>query len=120
MIADRKIIAKNIVEYRKQKGLNQKALAELLELPHQNALSVIECGKRDASINVLLRITNVLNISPDCLFEGVLIDNSQCDEFIFENEGQRKFYDEWKSTNINDKEQMLKIMDSYKALHTSN
>ena len=107
------IIAKNFVHFRERGEFNQKIFTELLELKHQNRLSEIECGHRDAPANLVLKAAKVLNINPDCLFEVISNDAVDCNEIDFNNDGQQKFYEEWKSASISDKEQMLKIMDNY-------
>lgn len=54
-------IGRNIARLRKRKGLTQEELAEKAEIT-RGYLANIEIGKERASIRVLARIANLLNV----------------------------------------------------------
>ena len=56
-------------ETRKERGLTQEQLAEVLNIstPH---LGNIEIGKRGISIDLLVEVSDVLNVSVDFLIRG--------------------------------------------------
>jgi len=57
----------NIASIRKQKGLTQIELAELVGV-NRFHISNIERGKASPSVKLLIKIANVLNVSLDDLF----------------------------------------------------
>lgn len=58
----------NVVYYRKKKRLSQSELAELADI-HRTYVSSIELGKVSVSFDVLFRLCEVLDITPNKLFE---------------------------------------------------
>ena len=56
-------------ETRKERGLTQEQLAEVLNIstPH---LGNIEIGKRGISVDLLMEVSDVLNVSVDFLIRG--------------------------------------------------
>ena len=58
----------NVVYYRKKKRLSQTQLAELVDI-HRTYVSSIELGKVSVSFDVLFRLSEVLEIPPNKLFE---------------------------------------------------
>ena len=58
----------NVVYYRKKKRLSQTQLAELVDI-HRTYVSSIELGKVSVSFDVLFRLAEVLEITPNKLFE---------------------------------------------------
>lgn len=72
----KKLLGKRIKEIRKQKGLTQEQLAELVGIGTPN-ISYIECGKFAPAIDTLEKIAQVLNIEP---FELYRFDIKGCDE----------------------------------------
>jgi putative transcriptional regulator len=58
-----------INDYRKQKGLTQQELAEILCIS-LNHLNKIERGKREPSLRLALRIANAL----DCRIEDIFFE----------------------------------------------
>lgn len=58
----------NVVYYRKKKRLSQTQLAELVDI-HRTYVSAIELGKVSISFDVLFKLSEVLEVSPNKLFE---------------------------------------------------
>lgn len=59
--AKKKLLGNNIAKYRKQKGLSQNQLAELVNVSREH-IAKIETAKKNSSLNLLFKISNVLNI----------------------------------------------------------
>ncbi len=66
-----KSIGKRIQEYRKQKGLTQEKLAEMLGLS-TNHISALECGKYGTKPELLVNIINILGCTADDIFCDVI------------------------------------------------
>lgn len=62
------LLGKNIAKARKAKGLSQNQLAEMLDISREH-LAKIETAKRCLSINLLFRISSVLDIKEESLFK---------------------------------------------------
>jgi transcriptional regulator with XRE-family HTH domain len=60
-------VVKNIIEIRKQKGINQDVIAEALSVD-VSAISNIEKGKRELRVSELENIANVLGVNILYLF----------------------------------------------------
>lgn len=58
----------NVVYYRKKKRLSQTQLAELVDI-HRTYVSAIELGKVSVSFDVLFKLAEALEITPNKLFE---------------------------------------------------
>lgn len=58
----------NVVYYRKRKKLTQLQLAELVDVDRSH-ISAIELGKVGVSLDVIFKLSEVLNISPKELFD---------------------------------------------------
>ena len=58
----------NVVYYRKKKRYSQTQLAELVDI-HRTYVSAIELGKVSVSFDVLFKLAEVLEVSPNKLFE---------------------------------------------------
>lgn len=63
-----KLLGKNFQKYRKQKGLSQNQLAELLEISREH-LAKIETGKRGISLNLLFKFSEILEIKEKDFFD---------------------------------------------------
>ncbi|AEE17465.1 helix-turn-helix domain-containing protein [Treponema brennaborense] len=63
----RKIFGENVKYYRKQMGLSQEQLSEILEIS-PNHLSVIETGGKFVTYKLLEKMIDVFNIAPSLLF----------------------------------------------------
>lgn len=64
-----RLIGKRVRELRKSKRLSQIELAELADVS-ETYISYIECGKKKASLSILVSIANVLDVSMDELLVG--------------------------------------------------
>lgn len=58
----------NVVYYRKRKKLTQLQLAELVDIDRSH-ISAIELGNVGVSFDVIFRLCEVLDVSPEDLFE---------------------------------------------------
>lgn len=58
----------NIVYYRKRKKLTQLQLAELVDVDRSH-ISALELGKEGASLDVIFKLCEVLDITPKELFD---------------------------------------------------
>ncbi len=59
-------VGKRIAFYRKEKGITQKELADLLHISYQ-AVSKWELGKSLPTVEILYEISNLLNVTVDVL-----------------------------------------------------
>ncbi len=59
--AKRKLLGKNIANYRKMKSLSQNQLAEIVEVSREH-IAKIETAKRNMSMDLLFKISSALNI----------------------------------------------------------
>ena len=62
-----KIIGKQIAKYRKERGLTQNQLSEILDI-YREHLAKIETAKRGISLGLVFEISEALNISEKDLF----------------------------------------------------
>lgn len=62
------MLGKNIKNARKQKGLSQNSLAELLDISREH-LAKIETAKRTVSLGLLFKICEILEITEKELFD---------------------------------------------------
>ena len=62
-----KLLANNIKKFRKLKGLSQNRLAELLNISREH-LAKVETTKRSISLNLLFKLSDVLNVTLQDLF----------------------------------------------------
>lgn len=88
MDEDRKILralGDNISIARKQCGLTQEELAYRID-KSDKYVSMIERGASGLSITALVRLCNTLGLSPNRLFEGIVIQNdADIDAQIIDN-----------------------------------
>lgn len=68
-------IGQRIAKRRLQMGLKQNILAERLDISN-NYLSSIERGKEKPSLEVIVNICNVLQVTPDYLLMGNMYSNN--------------------------------------------
>lgn len=68
------VIGKNIKKYRELRGLTQEQLAEKCNVSTQY-IGTIERGKAPGSILLLIDICNVLDISPNYIFNKMIKNN---------------------------------------------
>lgn len=67
----KKCVGKRIQEYRKLKGLTQDKFAELIEVS-PNYLSALERGMYNINLDLLTKIVNCLECTPNDLFCDVM------------------------------------------------
>ena len=60
-------IGDRIKRARKRRGLTQEVLAERIDV-ERNTISMIETGKREPSLDVLVKIMNQLRVEPNEIF----------------------------------------------------
>ena len=114
MKANHNLIAVNIVKYRTEKNLTQKALAEKLDISPKT-LSLIECSTKPASIDMLLKIANVLEIGVDFLLDGNIEFNNEITDKN-NSEACIQFCKKLKYSTISQKEKTLEFIDMYKKV----
>ncbi len=68
-------LGQRIAKRRKQANIKQNVLANMLEISN-NYLSSIECGKEKPSLEILIKICNALEITPDYLLMGNMHANN--------------------------------------------
>lgn len=112
MEVDLRVIGNNIFRYRKEHKLSQKELSKLVGKV-EVTISRIERGVKPPSINILIRIADVLNVSVDDLLEGVLDCRHNIDFRMIENENHLELLNELNNSNINQKIFVLNIIKSY-------
>jgi len=78
----KKQLGKNIKHIRKQKGLTQERLAELVGIGTPN-ISYIECGKFAPSIETFEKIVQVLGVEPFELYKFNLKTNEEIKKELF-------------------------------------
>ena len=76
-----KIIGINIKKYRKAAGLTQEKLAELLNISTVH-MSHMECGHVSMSLEILLKLCDFLQITPNQLLYGVYSEPVSSEESI--------------------------------------
>ncbi len=74
-----KLVGRRIKEVRTKRKMSQKTLANRADISDPY-LCNIECGKKTASMDVLVRIANALDTSVDDLLAGVQQNNNYCYE----------------------------------------
>lgn len=68
-------LGERIARRRKQLNIKQNVLADQLEISN-NYLSSIERGREKPSLEILIKICNALNITPDYLIMGNMMSNN--------------------------------------------
>lgn len=69
------VMGVRIANRRKRMGMKQNILAEKIEISN-NYLSGIERGKEKPSLEIILKISNVLQVTPDYLLLGITHSNN--------------------------------------------
>ena len=64
-----RVIGINIKKYRKSAGLTQERLAELLDISTVH-MSHLECGHVSMSMDLLLKLCAILNVTPNHILHG--------------------------------------------------
>lgn len=63
-----KLFGKNIAKYRKERNLTQNKLAEMLDVSREH-LAKIETAKRGISINLLFKLSEILDVAEKHFFD---------------------------------------------------
>lgn len=80
-----KTIGNNVKKIRLSRGITQEQMAERLNRSI-NFVSLIELGKSGMSVETIVDICNILNVSSESLFKGLINYNSnEKDRYILEN-----------------------------------
>ncbi|MEG1009557.1 MAG: helix-turn-helix transcriptional regulator [Clostridia bacterium] len=77
-VISRELFGKKIKEYRENLGYTQFALGDMIGVS-QNFLGDIERGKKLPSLEVLVKLSNILKVSLDTLLSNSL-DNIICED----------------------------------------
>lgn len=93
MEIDTRVIGRRIRQRRQEKNLKQKDIAELLDVSN-NHISSIENGKVVPSLEMLMNLCNLLEVSPDYLLIGVMhrncIPQNVCEKLLLCNEDDQQ------------------------------
>ncbi len=100
-----KVIGKRIQEARKDKGYTQEYVAEEID-KSIDILRSIENGRSVGSVETLINICNVLDITLDYVFSDLLDKKNE----ILDN----KLYEDFKSLDLNQKELINVVMEHMK------
>lgn len=74
MVLDYTCLGMRIAKRRKNKGIKQNVLAERIGISN-NYLSGIECGNEHPSLEIIIKICNELEVTPDYLLLGSMHSN---------------------------------------------
>ncbi len=69
-----KIVGINVKKYRRAAGLTQEQLAEILDISTVH-MSHIECGHVSMSIEILIRLCEILRVTPNHILNGAYTDS---------------------------------------------
>lgn len=72
-----------IKEQRNKMGLTQKELALRLNIGHIH-MNSIECGRKGCSIDLILELSELFNVSTDYLLKGQINTNVETKELLLE------------------------------------
>lgn len=97
------LVGSKIRYYRMQKGLSQEELAESIDVSRA-FIGYLERGEKIASIETLVNISNILDISTDSLLSSDLLTSAGADFTLF------------KDTSAEEKEIILQTVTSLKEL----
>ena len=74
---------KRIREQRSKMGLTQSELANRLNIGHIH-MNSIECGRRGCSIDLIIDLSEILNVTTDYLLKGSITTNSDVKKSLME------------------------------------
>ena len=101
-------LADNIKKLRKKKGLTQADLAEKIG-SHTSHINRIETGKYKPSLDVLMKIADVLEVSLDNLVKGI---EDGFKEVKIEDKGLAQRVRLIDSLDSDDKKALIRVIDS--------
>ena len=104
---DKKTVGKRIQKMRKSRNMTQCVLAEKLDSTKERQLQRIESGETACSVDKLMEIAQILEISTDYLLFGVerVVEDRLYTIFEGKTEGQKRYL-----------EKLLKAADNIKIL----
>lgn len=90
---DKKIVGSRIQQLRKSRNITQYSLAEMLDYTSERQLQRIECGETACSIDKLMEIAQILDVSTDFLLFGKCGSANEMQESLFANmsDGKKQF-----------------------------
>ncbi|AYW46512.1 helix-turn-helix domain-containing protein [Tetragenococcus koreensis] len=74
-------IGPNIAKYRNKVGLSQQELADGIGLSQQT-IGFIETGRRNTTIETLVKIANVLNVNLSTFFQSIENDEDEVNHLL--------------------------------------
>lgn len=87
---DKLVVGNRIRKVRKQRNMTQSKLAEHLEYSNERQLQRIECGETGCSVDKLMEIAQILNISTDYLLFGMETNPETLYMDVFKNKNERQ------------------------------
>lgn len=87
---DKKVIGTRIQQLRKSKSMTQCELAELLDYTTERQLQRIEIGETACSVDKLMEIAQVLEVSTDFLLFEKNIDDDEALQHIFQGRSKKQ------------------------------
>jgi transcriptional regulator with XRE-family HTH domain len=82
-VAPTERFGENLVQIRRARKLSQECLAQRAGL-HRTQISLVETGRRQPRVETVVRLAGALEVSTDCLFEGIRWD-PRAGEFVVED-----------------------------------
>ncbi|TNF07635.1 MAG: XRE family transcriptional regulator [Bacillota bacterium] len=95
------LISRKIIEKRKQKGLTQEELAEALYVSRQ-AVSKWEMGKSLPSLEVLLEMTELFDVTIDYMLDGSELSDHDYQSMFMQYPRESVIYHFLNSNHVND------------------
>ena len=74
---DKKVVGERIKEARRRRKMTQSSLAEKLDYTTERQLQRIENGETSCSVDKLMEIAQILEVSTDYLLTGDIIDKDK-------------------------------------------
>lgn len=87
---DKKVAGARIKEARRRKKMTQCRLAESLDYTTERQLQRIENGETSCSVDKLMEIAQILEVSTDYILFGLVQDNSMGYRAYFEGKTERQ------------------------------
>ena len=105
------LIGKRIKENRQRRNLTQEMLAELIEMS-SGYMSLIETGRKKASLETLLSISKVLNVTLDELLTG--------NQIVLDTDYNREISELMSGCNECERRMIFEIMRTVRAVLIQN
>lgn len=99
---DKMIVGNRIKQARKQRNITQSKLAEILDYTNERQLQRIENGETGCTIDKLMEISQILNISTDYLLFGIEVECDCIDmkELANKTEREKQFISKLTKTTV--------------------